>query len=187
MLWKKSQTPMRMSTGRLLLDLLRPRHASVLFRPLQEASLYTFIPQQPPGSVDALRAKYTTLARMTSKEDDEVWLNWIALKKGDSKPVGVFEASVFLDGRADIAYFVFRPFRRRGYARECCGSIIECLAERFRVDEFVARIDSKNQASIALVESMGFIRNKLVCEAQRFKGRVSDEYEYRLERAIRAR
>ena len=177
-LLRKANVPHRLETDRLLLDLIRPACAFELFQLLQEPSLYAYIPQEPPKSVDSLCSRYKALASMVSPEGDEVWLNWVARSRERLIPVGVFEASVALTGAASIAYFVFLPYRQRGYAHESCERILQLLAENFGVTDVGAEVDTENRASIALLESLGFVRERFISEADRFKGRSSDEFKY---------
>jgi [ribosomal protein S5]-alanine N-acetyltransferase len=44
----------------------------------------------------------------------------------------------------------------------------------------VAKMDTRNFASIALVEALGFERVGTTIEADHFKGSVSDEHRYEL-------
>ena len=81
---------------------------------------------------------------------------------------------------ATIAYTVFVPFQRRDLAAEACGRLLEHLFEDYRVGVVAAEIDTRNVASIALVESLGFERVALHKDADHFKGSSSDEYRYEL-------
>ena len=90
----------------------------------------------------------------------------------------MFQATVMGDGTALIAYMIFTPFQRRGLAREGCAAVLAELASAWGVRTAVAEIDTRNAASVALVESLGFARVATVREADVFKGASSDEYRY---------
>jgi [ribosomal protein S5]-alanine N-acetyltransferase len=175
-----AETPV--ATERLLLEPLLPRHAAQLYPYLRDAALYTLIPQEPPASLEVVEARYRRLAARRSPDGTEVWLNWVARRRDADEYVGTFEATVRADATALLAYMLFTPFQRRGYAREGCAAVLECLATEWGMTTVAAEIDTRNAASIALVEALGFTRVGLHVDADFFKGVRSDEYLY--ERAL---
>lgn len=168
-----------LETERLTLEPLRPDHAAVLYPDLREPRLYTFIPQDPPESPEALAARYTDLARRASPDGEETWLNWAVRLKDSGVYVGTFEATIDREF-ADLAYFVFRVHWRWGYAKEACARVIRFLFEEPGLECVSAAIDTRNRASIALVRSLGFRRAGVHYGASEYKGRFHDEYEYDL-------
>jgi RimJ/RimL family protein N-acetyltransferase len=161
-----------------LLEPLVAAHAAAVYDYLRDERLYTFIPREPPASVDALEGRYRRLASRLSPDGREAWLNWIARQRSDGVPVGTFEATVYPDGAATLAYVIFVPFQRRGYAREGGRSVVAYLVREYGVGVVAAEIDTRNVASIALVEGLGFTRVATHHAADFFKGAVSDEYRY---------
>ena len=87
-------------------------------------------------------------------------------------------ATVFSDSAAQIAYFIFRSHQRRGYAKEACRALVAHLGEEYGVRRICADVDTRNVASIGLLESLGFRREKTTVGADIFKGSSSDEYRY---------
>jgi RimJ/RimL family protein N-acetyltransferase len=171
-----------LETPRLMLEPLLPSHAAQLSPYLQDAALYSFIPQEPPASLEAVEARYRRLAARRSPAGTEVWLNWAARLRDADDYVGTFQATVLADTTALLAYMIFTPFQRRGYAREGGAAVLACLARDWGVTTVAAEIDTRNAASIALVEALGFTRVALLVNADFFKGSRSDEYRY--ERAL---
>ncbi len=167
-----------LGTARLLLEPLLPRHAERLYPLLGDAALYRYIPQEPPASLAEVEARYRRLAGRRSPDGAEVWLNWAARLRATDEYAGMFQATVMGDGTALIAYMIFTPFQRRGLAREGCAAVLAELASAWGVRTAVAEIDTRNAASVALVESLGFARVATVREADVFKGASSDEYRY---------
>jgi ribosomal-protein-alanine N-acetyltransferase len=94
--------------------------------------------------------------------------------------VGTLEATVFPNRSAYIAYTVFVPFWRQGYAREGCAHMLRHLLEDYGVRVVVAEMDTRNAASVSLVEALGFERVGTTLGADHFKGSVSDEHRYEL-------
>lgn len=173
-----------LETPRLLLEPLRPDHACVLYEHLQDERLYWFIPQGPPGSPRALEDRYAALSSRRSPGGREAWLNWAVRERSSGDYAGTLESTVYDKGTAIIAYMVFVPYQRRGLAAEACGRLLEHLFEDYRVGVVAAEIDTRNAASIALVESLGFERVGFQKDADHFKGASSDEYRYEITKPV---
>ncbi len=161
---------------------MRAAHAPLLYPGLSDPALYLYMPQDPPASAAALEESFRARERGGPPGGGERWLNWAANRKSDAVYVGRVEATVKPDRTADIAYIVFAPFQRKGYAREACRALIEHLFEEHGVRTVAASIDVRNEASWRLIESLGLERVALVKGADEFKGAVSDEYRYELAR-----
>ncbi len=174
-----------LETERLLLEPLMPEHATLLFEGLADERLYRFIPTDAPESAEALETRYRKLSSRRSPDGAEVWLNFaMRLREEGTLPkasyVGMLEATVFPNRSAYIAYTVFVPFWRQGYAREGCARMLRHLLEDYRVLVVVAEMDTRNAASVSLVEALGFERVGTTLGADHFKGSVSDEHRYEL-------
>jgi [ribosomal protein S5]-alanine N-acetyltransferase len=174
-----------LETDRLLLEPLMPEHAPLLVKDLADERLYRFIPTDAPESAEALETRYRKLSSRRSPDGSQVWLNFaMRLREGGTLPkasyVGMLEATVFPNRSAYVAYTVFVPFWRQGYAREGCARMLRDLLEDYRVRVVVAEMDTRNAASVALAESLGFERVGTTLRADHFKGSVSDEHRYEL-------
>jgi RimJ/RimL family protein N-acetyltransferase len=174
-----------LETERLLLEPLMPEHAALLFEDLADERLYRLIPQNAPESAEALERRYRKLSSRRSPDGSEVWLNFaMRLREDGTLPkesyVGTLEATVFPNRSAYIAYTVFVPFWRRGYAREGCARMLRHLLEDYGVLVVVAEMDTRNAASVSLAETLGFERVGTTLGADHFKGSVSDEHRYEL-------
>lgn len=91
---------------------------------------------------------------------------------------GVFEATIEPDQTALRAYMIVPAHQGRGYARKGGRRVIEHLARDHGVCLVVAEIDTRNRASVGVVEALGFVRVAERPAADFFKGAVSDEYRY---------
>lgn len=169
-----------LATPRLVLEALTAAHAPALCPLLLDPALYRFIPQNPPASLDALAVRYRRLAARRSPDGREAWLNWAIRDRASGAYVGTLEATVFPDRTALVAYLVFVPFQRRGYARDGLARVLAQLFADYRIATVAAEIDTRNAASIALVEGLGFARVATTRGADFFKGSVSDEYRFEL-------
>lgn len=169
--------PSLLHTSRLTLEPLLAAHADQLYAPLSDPQLYTYLPSDPPVSVDALRERYARLEARRSPDGSQLWLNWAA-RLADGAYVGLVEATVHADATAHVAYFVFRPYQRQGFAGEGVSAVLGHLKDVLGVREARALLDTRNEASWRLMERLGFQRVRLIKDADHFRGASSDEYEY---------
>lgn len=164
-------------TSRLQLEPLRESHAAELFELYSDPRMYTFIPQDPPASLEALAARYRFLEARQSPDGAEQWLNWVVRLKSTKACVGCVQITVSQDGRAQLAYDIGVPYWRQGYATEACSRVIEALLAH-GVGDVWAELDTRNTASIRLLERLGFQRGALKRNADFFKGSTSDEWTF---------
>jgi [ribosomal protein S5]-alanine N-acetyltransferase len=174
-----------LETERLLLEPLMPEHAPLLVKDLADERLYRFIPTDAPESAEALETRYRKLSSRRSPDGAEVWLNFAMRLREEGRLlkatyVGTLEATVYPDRSAYLAYTVFVPFWRQGYAKEGCAHLLRRLLDDYSVRVVVAEMDTRNAASVALAESLGFKRVGTTLGADHFKGSVSDEHRYEL-------
>lgn len=168
-----------LESERLVLEPLLPHHAAGTFALWQDDRLYTFTPVKPPTELHSLEERYRILATRGSPDGTEMWLNWFAREKASGEYVAQIQATIGQDSSARLGYFTFVPHWRRGYAYEACQAVIRSLIER-GVEEFVAEIDTRNVASIRLIEKLGFRRVAYVLNARLIRGAESDDYRYSL-------
>lgn len=148
-------------TPRLLLEPLRAAHASACFNAFAEPRLYRYIDMPMPIDSSDLRRRFTRWID-GSGDPDERWLNWIAIERRTATPAGWFQATVRAGderaaGIADIAYFVFDTFQRRGVAVEAVGALCDWLFSTMPIRSIRARTDERNRASIRVALATGFL------------------------------
>lgn len=167
-----------LETPRLLLEPLVPDHASAIYEQLLDKRLYQFIPQDPPTSLQVVENRYIALSSRLSPDGQEAWLNWVMRLRESSAYVGTLEATVHANRTAAVAYMIFPVFWRQGYAKEGCSRMLDHLFKDYRVSLVTADIDTRNIASISLIEALGMKRVSTQTNADFFKGAASHEYRY---------
>jgi RimJ/RimL family protein N-acetyltransferase len=139
----------------LRLEPLVAAHADEMFGPMSAPAIYTYVPEQPPASVDALRQRYRQLERGHSASGRERWLNWI-VRLASGQCAGYVQATIHPEATADFA-FVFAPEHwGRGVASEACRAAIQSLAGDFGVRALFATVDPRNLRSVGLLQRLGF-------------------------------
>lgn len=143
------------TTQRLWFDPVTAAHADEVFPVVSDPRIYTYLPEQPPSSVDALRKRYEFLSRRKSPDGTEIWLNWILRLRETNDPIGFYQATVRA-ASCSIAYGIHPKHWRRGYATEASHTIITHLFETYGVASVTTEISVRNEASIRLVKRLGF-------------------------------
>jgi [ribosomal protein S5]-alanine N-acetyltransferase len=169
-------------TPNLRLEPLRKDHAALLLKPLSDAQLYALMPQDQPQCLEDLERRYAFLELGKSPDGKEHWLNWAIFNRRTDEPLGMFQATVRDDAPSDIAYIVFAAHWRQGIAKEAGVALINHVFSQYPTLLLAANMDTRNVASIMLVESLGFERRVFIPNADAFKGMNSDEFRYELTR-----
>ena len=167
-----------LTTERLLLEPLEIKHAIALFPILQAKQIYSYIPQNPPTSLEALEQRYQKLATRLSPDGQEAWLNWAVYHQERQTYIGRIEATVGTNRSCQIAYMFAPQFWGQGYATESCTKVIIELKRNYSITEIVAEVDTRNLASAKLLQRLGFTNQETRKNADFFKGSYSDEYIY---------
>lgn len=169
----------QIATERLCLEPLTVEHSALLFPLLCDSNLYTYLPIDPPKSLDELTQRFMRISRGLSPDGEEEWLNWVVRIKNPSQDcVGTVQATVLKSGVAMIAYVIFPQYWRLGLAQEAVRGMLKFLFRSCGVTLAEALIDTRNVRSVHVVESIGFVRNEIILDADVFKGSHSDEYRY---------
>jgi len=140
--------------------------------------LYRYIPQEPPTDLTALAGIFERLETRASPDGQERWMNWVVRLKPHGDCLGRVQVTIRADGSAYLAYEIGAAHWEKGFATEACQRIVRALFDDFRVVQIVAEVDTRNAASIRLLERLGFERAELRKAADFFKGESSDEFRY---------
>jgi len=167
-----------LAAGSLILEPVKKALAAELLEPLREPSLYDFVVDLPPESVAEVELRFERLERELSPECDDTCYAWIIRR--DGTPAGLLQATCNSEHQAFVGYEVFRPFRRQGVARAAVVAVLGFLARATGTQQVIAYVDTRNEASIGLLLSLGFSQRRLIKGADWFKGSVSDELEFEL-------
>jgi len=166
------------ATVRLAFEPLVPAHAAEAAPFLAEPAMWRYIPRPPPTADDV--ARRFAVVSIVERPNGERWLNWLVRRRADGQAVGLVETTVSPDRRAYLAYFVFVPFQRQGYAREACAATLTYLREHCDVVQVDAEVDTRNDASQRLMAALGFARDEGRQPADPIDGAPAWDYRYRL-------
>ncbi len=148
-----------LTTARLDLEPLAPRHAREVYAALADPALYRYVDEAPPASLAALEARYRVLERRAPPDGrDEVWLNWACRERATGVIAGLTQATLVPGVPALIAYFFAAAGQGRGLAREACRAVVHALFTDWAQPAIEATVHPDNARSIGLLEALGFAR-----------------------------
>jgi len=167
-------------SSRIAFEPLGPTHAPELFPLFEDDRIYRYIPLPRYRTIEEIRERVTKLSEHGPGNGRSVWLNWILKEKAKGKYIGWVQATLYENKSASIAYVIFPEFWKQGYAKEACSTIIAHLYSNSDIETIFAEIDTRNNASIALIRSLGFTLAGERKNADFFNGSKSDEYRFEL-------
>ncbi|XTZ38093.1 GNAT family N-acetyltransferase [Salmonella enterica] len=163
------------------LEPLDKSHAQGMYAGLCIDDDYKFIPSDPPLSLDELVSRYERISQRHSSDKSEIWLNWVIINRNSGTYLGYVQSTIMVDKSwAYIAYHVFGQYQKKGVAKQCVRMLIDFLFNKYKLSHVDALIDSRNLASIGLVESLKLKKIKELKDADFFKGSTSNEFLYRV-------
>jgi [ribosomal protein S5]-alanine N-acetyltransferase len=138
----------------LTLEPQQSAHAEEMFQVLGDPAIYRY-ENEPPSSLDWLRARFTRLESRRSPDGAEQWLNWV-IRLPTSGLAGYVQSTVHADGRAAIAYVLASRHWGRGLATRAVEAMVQELGDRHGVDRLSAVLKCRNTASLRLLERLHF-------------------------------
>lgn len=101
-----------------------------------------------------------------------MWLVWDKDGKNLIGRAGLERKVINGENILEIGYIIAPEYRRQGYALEICNWILAFAAEKCPGEKLNAFIEKGNQASIALIQKLGFIREG----QENLQGKVLERY-----------
>lgn len=151
--------------GILLLEPQTATHAAAMFQVLSDPAIYLY-ENQPPASLEALRARFARLESRQSADGSQQWLNWV-IRLPDGALAGYVQATVYPDRRAAIAYELASAYWGRSLARTATEAMLGELVASYGVDFFSAVLKRENLRSMQLLKRLGFRLASAVLQRRR--------------------
>src|SRR5467141_3425283 len=141
-------------TGSLTLEPQTAAHAEEMLAVLSDPAIYEY-ENEPPPSLEWLRARFAKLESRLSANGREQWLNWV-VRLPTSELIGYVQATVHPNDRAAIAYELSSAYWGRGLARQAVEAMISELVEHYQVHSLSTVLKRENLRSMRLLERLGF-------------------------------
>lgn len=160
--------------SQLIIEKLTEAHADLLFSAYQDSRIYSYIPGQPPPSLEALRREFKEFEEGAPPDSNEVWLNWVIKRVADQQMLGTLQATLTADDQLWIGYTIAPVYWGHGVAREAVRLLLNELRHRFGRHLVLASVDTRNVASIKVLERNGFAL--LRKETAAIRGETTEDY-----------
>ncbi len=105
----RKQYPRMSISNRVRTEPLTEAHADELYQGFLDSRIYSFIPEQPPKSLEAMRREYREFAEGAPSGSNEVWLNWAVRELSTSQCIGTLQVTVYSDGLLWVGYKLTHP------------------------------------------------------------------------------
>jgi len=142
-------------TPRMRLEPLSEWHVQILFDGLRDEPLYEFLKEWSPESIGSLGEQWRRLLFRPSHDGRRAPLTWALRLRSPERYVGYVQATLYREGRASIAYVLFRNAWGNGYVREAAHALIGHLREDWGTTGILATLDTSCLRSIRLLEACG--------------------------------
>jgi len=157
---------------------LREQHAEQLFESFQDDAIYQFIPQRAPESLEEMTRSVRQLAICEPDEDIANAYNWVIRDNLTSVCVGTLQATIFRDGLLWIGYMLAQDYWGRGIATLAVSWVVASLRVQHPSLPIHAAVDTRNRASIRVLEKTGF--TLLRRETAEIRGVATEDYIYQI-------
>ena len=88
---------------------------------------------------------------------------WVVLEKESGRIIGRagFGIADYLpEAELDLGYLIDMPYRRQGYGEEACRAVLDYGRDWLELQRISAYVEEENQASVHLLEKLGFRRQR---------------------------
>ncbi|MGM9486974.1 GNAT family N-acetyltransferase [Ideonella sp. YS5] len=164
----------------LLFETLQEHHAVALHDALLDPRLYPFIPEKPPRSLERLQAAFREFHAGAPAGSGEVWLNWVIRERSANACIGTLQATRFASGELWVGYKIVPAWWGRGVGTDGLRWLLDELQARYPGVPVLASVDTRNLASVRVLEKCGFER--LRREGAELHGEITEDFIYRLSR-----
>ncbi len=169
-----AERPLR--TARLVLRPYEPADLPWITDLMGREDVCRYLPW-PPMSPEEARAKLQQRLAQTGIGPDHEALVPVAVEAATGRVVGelMLRARASEPGNGEIGWSIHPDFQGRGYATEGARELLRVGFEDLRLHRIRASADSRNLASIRVMERLGMRREALFIESELIKGEWVDE------------
>lgn len=162
----------------LCFEPLQEQHAFELFELFQADDIYRFIPEKPPASLEVAREQFKQFSVGPDEGSEEIWYNWVIRDTKSEVYFGTLQATVFADGLLWVGYKIASIYWNMGIATRSVEWLVAELRNRHPGLPIHASVDTRNHASIRVLEKTGFVL--LRKEDAEIHGEASEDFIYQI-------
>ncbi len=144
-------------SDRLVLKPLSIGDADSCFLPLLDLSIYNYIPESPPDSLEELVDDFENVVSNNKDKTSPYSVNWVIRFSNQENCVGLIDVTFLSDSEVEIGVLIFPKYWKKGIGKEACAEVVEYLFCDLGITRVIANVNAFNEASIGLLKSLGFI------------------------------
>jgi len=168
-----------LETTRLVLRPITLDDAEFWVRNFSDPDVVELTAFEPPKDIEKAREEIATHCIKVFSENTGI--RWGITINGSNQLIGTAGYYGWEKERgyhASLGYDLLREHRRKGLMKEALTTIIDFGFETMKLHRIQVMIDPRNDASIRLVERLGFKKDGVLREDQYFRGRFQDDVVY---------
>jgi RimJ/RimL family protein N-acetyltransferase len=169
-------------TERLILRPLAPSDAEAVHAYQSREDVCRYIPYEP-RTLDDVRERLASpdTSRAALEEAGQALLLAVVRTADDVLVGDVMLAWTSEQHRTGEIGYVFDPDHHgNGYASEAAAALLQVGFEGLRLHRIIARLDTRNTASAAVLRRIGMRQEAHLLENEWFKGEWTDEFDFAL-------
>ncbi len=170
-----------LSTERLVLREITPDDAAFWLRNFSDPEVVRFTAFEPPADLEAAKAEIEQYCARVYREQRGI--RWGIALKDYTELIGTLGYHNWVregDRRAQMGYDLLPEHRGRGIMREAMEIVLAYGFKTMTLNRAEALVDSRNVASVRLLEHLGFHRDAYFRQNTRFRGGYSDDVVFSL-------
>ena len=175
---------MTISTSRLLLRPIRVADAETIWPHVSDPEISLYMSWNPHRSIEETR---TFIADVERRALEGGAFTWAIVERESGRIIGLVSLIAILRthralryDKAELAYWIGRPYQGRGFATEACRAIIQYAFANLSLHKITVAHDLLNDASGKLISRLGFREIGIEREHFQKNGRWVDHKIYEL-------
>lgn len=165
-----------LSTERLTLREISLDDVEFWIRNFSDPEVVELTAFEPPKDLEAAKQEIQTYCIDVFKGDTGI--RWGIELRGSPGLIGTLGYYKWVKSggfSAEMGYDLLKEFRRKGIMKEAMTAGIDYGFQNMHLNRIQAKIDPRNTASLALVNSLGFTREGTIRDSQFFRGKFVDD------------
>ena len=171
--------PDQIESPRLLLRLVKEADLPALLEVNSDSDVTALLPYATWNSLADGKAWFE---RMSGIQATGLALQFVAVNKATDTAIGTCLLFRFEEAsaRAELGYVLGRTYWGQGFMREALTALLQCAFGGMGLRRIEAEVNTRNDASAALLARLGFTKEGLLRERWITKGRAEDVEIYGL-------
>ncbi|MDQ6851359.1 MAG: GNAT family N-acetyltransferase [Actinomycetota bacterium] len=166
-------------TERLILRPLVPDDVDAVHAYQSREDVCRYIPYSPRTRAEVAERLGSDRNRSTLDDEGQAMLAAVVVTESDRVVGDVMLAWTSREHRSGEVGYVLNPgYQGQGYATEAAAALLRLGFDGLDLHRIVARVDARNDASVAVLRRIGMRQEAHLVQNEWFKGQWSDELDF---------